>query len=105
MPCNKSIAALVFYSSKTSLGTLMACAATLRQSGGSVILSIPKSIAEAMSVKAGSIVELVLEGQKLSVVPSRQGLAERLARSPPSPDLWARDDDWLNDAPAGAELL
>ncbi len=80
----------------------MACAVTLRQSGGSVILAIPKAIAEALSVQAGSIVDLVLEGQKLSVVARRRGLAERLARSPRSPDLWERDDDWLNHAPASA---
>ncbi len=83
----------------------MACAATLRQSGGSVILAIPKAIAEAMSVEAGSVVDLVLEGRKLSVVASQPGLAERLARSPRSPELWAREDDWLSDAPAGVELL
>jgi len=50
----------------------MSCAATLRQSGGSIILSIPKTIAQSMAVEAGSVVELVVEGRKLSVTPARR---------------------------------
>lgn len=83
----------------------MATPATLRQSGGSIILSIPKAIAESMSVHAGSVVELTLEGRRLSIVPARRGLAERLAVSPKSPDLWHRDTDSLADEPVGRELL
>ena len=83
----------------------MSCAATLRQSGGSIILSIPKSIAQTMAVEAGSVVELVVEGRKLSVTPARRGLAERLAASPKSPASWRRDDASLSDAAVGRELL
>lgn len=82
----------------------MATPATLRQSGGSIILSIPKAIAESMSVQPGSVVELTLEGRKLSVVPARRGLAERLALSPKSPAAWHRDADQLDDGPVGREL-
>lgn len=83
----------------------MAIAATLRQSGGSIILSIPKAIADSMSVQAGSVVELTIEGRKLSVAPARRGLAERLAESPKSPRTWPRDSGLLDDAPVGRELL
>lgn len=83
----------------------MACAATLRQSGGSIILSIPKSIARSMAVEAGSVVELALEGRTLSVTPARRSLADRLAHSPKSPAAWHRDQALLDDAPAGRELL
>lgn len=83
----------------------MSCDATLRQSGGSIILSIPKRIAESMVVEAGSVVELELEGRTLSVTPARRTLADRLAVSPKSPTQWRRDDKSLQDRPTGRELL
>ena len=83
----------------------MACIATLRQSGGSIILSIPKTIAETLSIEAGSVVELVVEGGSLSVTPARRSLADRLAASPKSPVTWRRDDASLQDPPVGRELL
>lgn len=83
----------------------MSATATLRQSGGSIILAIPKAIAEAMAVKAGSVVDLTVEDRKLSVRPTRLSLAERLAASPKSPAQWQRDDTQLHDAPSGRELL
>ena len=83
----------------------MSCAATLRQSGGSIILSIPKSIAQTLAVEAGSVVELVVEGRTLSVTPARRSLADRLASSPKSPATWQRHDDSLEDDPIGRELL
>ena len=78
---------------------------TLRQSGGSIILAIPKTIARTMAVEAGSIVELEVEGRKLSVTPARRGLAERLAASPQTPSPWRRDDKHLHNRPKGRELL
>ena len=83
----------------------MACTATLRQSGGSIILSIPKTIAETLSIEAGSVVELVVEGGSLSVTPARRSLAERLAASPKSPGAWRRDEAFLHDQAVGRELL
>lgn len=43
--------------------------AILRQSGGSVILSIPKAIAQTMGVEADSKVSLGLRGRTLTVTP------------------------------------
>lgn len=83
----------------------MACTATLRQSGGSIILSIPKSIAQTLAVEAGSVVELSVDGRTLSVAPARRSLADRLAASPKTPAAWRRDDVGLHDAPVGRELL
>lgn len=85
----------------------MSRTATLRQSGGSVILSIPKAIAESMAVGTGSVVELKLEGRTLSVVPkaSRPTLADLLAISPKRPEDWYRDEEWLNAPPAGREVI
>ncbi|HNV09613.1 MAG: AbrB/MazE/SpoVT family DNA-binding domain-containing protein [Dokdonella sp.] len=83
----------------------MSRVATLRRSGGSVILSIPKAIVDSLAVDAGSVVELSLNGRSLSVTPARRSLADRLAASPKSPKLWQRDDEWLEDAPQGREAL
>lgn len=83
----------------------MSCTATLRQSGGSIILSIPKTIAQTLAVEAGSVVELSVEGRVLSVAPAKRSLADRLAVSPKSPASWQREESWLADSPAGRELL
>lgn len=83
----------------------MSCAATLRRTGGSITLSIPKSIAKALAVDVGSVVELVVEGRTLSVTPARRSLADRLAASPKSPARWHRDGDSLDDGAVGRELL
>ena len=83
----------------------MSRTATLRQSGGSVILSIPKAIAESMAVGTGSVVELTVRGRTLSVVPARRGLADLLAASPKRPQDWYRDEEWLNDGTVGREVL
>jgi antitoxin ChpS len=83
----------------------MSCTATLRRSGGSVILSIPKAIVDSLAVGAGSVVELSLNGRSLSVTPARRTFAGRLAQSPKSPASWPRDDAWLEDVPAGREAL
>ncbi len=79
--------------------------ATLRQSGGSIILSIPKAIAQALAVDAGSVVQLSIDGRTLSIAPARRSLTERLAASPKSPATWRRDEEWLQDQPVGRELL
>ena len=83
----------------------MTCTATLRQSGGSIILSIPKTIAQTLAVEVGSVVELAVEGRSLSVTPARRTLADRLAASPASPVGWHRDDPSLHDGAVGRELL
>ena len=82
----------------------MTLAATLRRTGGSITLSIPKAVAQALAVDAGSVVELEVRGRTLSVTPARKSLAERLAASPKSPRHWQRDS-LLDDVPAGRELL
>jgi antitoxin ChpS len=83
----------------------MSCAVTLRRTGGSITLSIPKSIAKAMAVDAGSVVELVVDGRTLSATPTKRTLADRLAASPNSPSKWGRDTEFLESEPLGRELL
>ena len=57
----------MFYSSKT-LGSDMATA-ILRQSGGSVILTIPKAFLESMGLGADSKVNLDIRGRTLTITP------------------------------------
>jgi antitoxin ChpS len=83
----------------------MTCVATLRRSGGSIILAIPRTIAETMAVEAGSVVELTVSGRTMSIAPVRRSLADRLAASPKSPARWGRDDQWLGERSKGRELL
>jgi antitoxin ChpS len=87
------------------LGDGMAFSVTLRQSGGSIILTIPKAIAKTMALEAGSVVHLAIEHGKLSVTPARRGLAERLAASPKVPSAWGHEEASLRDGPVGRELL
>ncbi|MFP5373811.1 MAG: AbrB/MazE/SpoVT family DNA-binding domain-containing protein [Gammaproteobacteria bacterium] len=82
----------------------MSLAATLRRTGGSITLSIPKAVAQALAVDAGSVVELEVRGRTLSVTPARKTLADRLAASPSSPARWTRDAS-LEELPVGRELL
>ena len=60
----------------------MTCAAALRKTGGSIMLSIPKSIAQTLSINAGSIVELTETGQTLSVTPHAAKLGRSFGRQP-----------------------
>ncbi len=82
----------------------MSLSATLRRTGGSITLSIPKPVAQALAVDAGSVVELQVQGRTLSVTPVRRSLADRLAASPASPARWVRDES-LEDGPVGREPL
>lgn len=83
----------------------MNCTATLRQSGGSIVLTIPRTIAQTLAVEVGSVVELAVEGHSLMVTPARRSLADRLQVSPASSDAWRRDDASLCEPAVGRELL
>jgi antitoxin component of MazEF toxin-antitoxin module len=82
----------------------MSLTATLRHTGGSITLIIPKAVAQALAVDAGSVVELEVEGHTLLVTLARKTLAERLGASPTSLARWARDAS-LEELPVGRELL
>jgi antitoxin ChpS len=69
----------------------MPLTATLCRIGGSITLSIPKAVAQALAVDAGSVVGLEVQGRTLLVTPARKALADRLVVSPKSPSQWRRD--------------
>ena len=80
--------------------------ATLRQSGGSVIVSIPRSALEKLGLNANDPVEIDVDGDRIIIRRRRRGrigLAARLAmsdtRQPETPE--ARE--WLDAPEVGRE--
>lgn len=77
--------------------------AYLRKSGGSLIMTIPPSYAEQNGLEAGSGVCLSIDGNELTVRPSRKRktLAELLAATPQQS---GRVDGWDEMQPVGVEI-
>lgn len=77
--------------------------AYLRKSGGLLIMTIAPSYAEQNGLEAGSRVCLSIDGNELTVRPSRKRktLAELLAATPQES---RRVDVWDEMQPVGAEL-
>lgn len=78
--------------------------ASLRRSGGSLIMTIPQSYIEQNHLDAGSRVQVEINGSELRVLPARQRtkLSELLASTPDAAKL--RVDGWEEMPSIGAEL-
>ena len=82
--------------------------AVLRQVGGSVMLAVPPALLDLMEVRAGSTVDLDIDGGRLIVAPKRlpryslEDLIAQCDRTGPPDD---EDRDWIDGAPLGEELL
>jgi antitoxin ChpS len=81
---------------------------TLRAVGGSIAMTIPKTIVDELGLRADGKVEVVVEDGRMIMRPSarpRYKLEDLLARCDPSaqrdPDL----DAWLNAPSVGNEVL
>ena len=83
--------------------------ATLRNLGGSIVLTVPKKILSLVNLTAGSDVELTVEDGKLVVEAKkkpRYTLAELLANCRKSDFAPTKKDcEWLNSRPIGKEEL
>jgi antitoxin ChpS len=81
---------------------------TLRQSGGSIIVSLPKAFLDQLGLKADARVDIDLVDDKIVLTrrsPARIGLAARLALCNAELPSTTEERDWL-DAPAvGDEVL
>ncbi|MEQ1531212.1 MAG: AbrB/MazE/SpoVT family DNA-binding domain-containing protein [Methylococcales bacterium] len=77
--------------------------ASLRRSGGSLIMTIPQSYVEQNNLDAGSSLVVEINGAELKIHPGRQRkkLSELLAATP---EGLCRADEWENMPTAGAEL-
>jgi antitoxin ChpS len=72
------------------------------------MLAVPPTILELLRLKAGSAVELTVDGERLVIerqAKPRFTLAELLAQSDYSAPLTAEEQEWLGAPPAGRELL
>lgn len=76
--------------------------ASLRRSGGSLILTIPQAYVEQNHLEAGSKLALEIAGQELRLKPARtrRSLAELLAATP---DGLQRAEGWDEMPKAGEE--
>jgi len=77
--------------------------ASLRRSGGSLIMTIPQSYVEQNHLDAGSRVSVEINGAELKVKPGRQRLklSDLLAATP---DGLCRAEGWDEMPATGAEL-
>lgn len=80
--------------------------ATMRQVGGSVMLAVPPALLDVIGVRAGSTVDLDVDGGRLIVAPRhrpRYTLDELIAECDPT----APDDEraWIDAPPVGREAL
>lgn len=83
--------------------------ATLRTLGGSVVMTIPKTVLEQAQLRSGAKVDVSVKDGRLLVEPRakpRYTLAELLSRCDADGLAPTADDAaWLNDGPVGKEVL
>ena len=86
----------------------MAHPVRLRKVGGSVMLSIPKPMLDALDLGPDAAVGLSIKAGRLVVDPKRRrrySLDELLAQCKPSARRARQDRDWLAGKPVGRELI
>ena len=81
---------------------------TLREVGGSVILSVPPAILDLLSLAVGAKVDIGVENGRMVVEPRKRPtytLDELLAQCEETDAPSAEDRAWLEAKPVGRELL
>jgi antitoxin ChpS len=80
----------------------------LRKVGGSIMLAVPPAILELLKLRAGTKVNVAVDGGRLVVEPNPRphySLDELLALCDATADVTAEDKEWLSAKPVGKELL
>jgi len=80
----------------------------LRKVGGSVMMVVPPTLLDLLHIGAGTKVALTADNGRLVVHPQprlRYTLDELLAHCDASVEPTGKDPAWVNEAPAGAELI
>lgn len=80
----------------------------LRKVGGSVMLAVPPAILDLLHLQAGAMVGLAVDHGRLVIEPAARpyySLDELLAKCDASAEVGAEDRAWLDNKPAGNELL
>jgi antitoxin ChpS len=81
---------------------------SLRKVGGSVMLAVPPALLDLLHLQAGATVGLAVDNGRLVVEPQARPhyrLEELLAQCDGSAEITEEDRAWLDDRPAGSELL
>lgn len=85
----------------------MATRLTVRKSGGSVIVCLPKAVLETLHLHVGSVVNLSLQNNQIVLTPVREELTlEALLKGSPKKKLALSDEDkqWVREKSKGKEL-
>ena len=80
---------------------------TLRKVGGSIMISIPPALLEALHLHVGAKLAIEREGDHLVLRPERPRytLQELLDQCDFSLPRSNEDEEWLNSPPVGRELI
>jgi antitoxin ChpS len=80
----------------------------LRKVGGSVMLAVPPGLLEILHLRPGAKVGIAVQSGRLIVEPQqrpRYTLDELLALCNPKAPRSKEEREWLDDKPAGGELI
>lgn len=80
----------------------------LRKVGGSIMLAIPPALLDILRLRPDARVGITVESGRLVVVPLRRPrytLNELLAQCSPKAARTKEEREWLDNKPAGGELL
>jgi antitoxin ChpS len=80
----------------------------LRKVGGSVMLAVPPGLLDILHLRPGAKVGIAVQSGRLIVEPQqrpRYTLDELLAQCNPKAPRSKEEREWLDDKPAGGELI
>jgi antitoxin ChpS len=81
---------------------------SLRKVGGSIMLAVPPALLDILHLRPGAKVGLAVQSGRLVVEPQqrpRYTLNELLAQCNPRARRSKEEREWLDDKPAGGELI
>lgn len=81
---------------------------TLRNVGGSVMMTIPKPLVEELGLQANTKLEVSVQDGKIVAVPRKRPkytLEELLAQCDFDAPLSEEEREWMNDPPVGREII
>ena len=80
----------------------------LRKVGGSIMLAVPPALLDMLQLRPGTKVSIAVQSGRLIVEPQqrpRYTLDELLAQCNPKAPRSKQKREWVNEKPAGAELI
>ena len=80
----------------------------LRKVGGSVMLAVPPAVLDLLSLEAGTLVGMSVDGDRLVIEAKRKPkytLQELLDQCDVSQPVSAEEQEWLDVTPVGEELV